>query len=89
MTTAFQGRTTQEIQQIGMYGCTEAELRKTVESSTTFKFCGAAMVAAGYLSDAQEMLEYSGSDATRTQVRRMLNCAKWIMFEYSNKSQDQ
>ena len=87
MTTAFQGRTTQEIQQIGMYGCTEAELRESVESSTTFKFCGAGMVAASYLSDAQEMLEYSGSEGTRNQVRQMLNCAKWIMFEYSTKGE--
>ena len=86
MTTAFQGRTTQEIQQINMYGCTEAELRDSVESSTTFKFCGAAMVAAGFLSDAQEMLERDYF--TKDDVRKQLNIAKFILSEMMDEKRE-
>ncbi len=69
-----------------MYGCSEAELRESVESSITFKFSGPAMVAAGLMSDAQELLVFGGeSEATREQVRQMLNQAKWILFTYAMK----
>jgi len=37
MTTAFQGLTTQEIRQVSMYGCTEQQLRESIEDSITFK----------------------------------------------------
>ncbi len=83
MTTAFQGLTTKEINQVRMYGCTEAELRKSVESGITFKFCGPEMVAASMMSDAQELLSFGGqSEGTREQVRQMLNQAKWVLFTY-------
>ncbi len=69
-----------------MYGCSEAELRESVESSITFKFSGPAMVAAGLMSDAPELLVFGGeSEATREQVRQMLNQAKWILFTYAMK----
>ena len=69
--------------EIRMYGCTEAELRDSVEDSITFKCSGAAMVAAGLMSDAQEMLSFGGaSESTREQVRQTLNQAKWILFTY-------
>jgi hypothetical protein len=80
----------QRQREIRMYGCTEAELRNSVEDSITFKFSGPAMVVAGLLSDCQEMVSYGPYDSDRlanimeTQ-RQMLNQAKWILFEYMSK----
>ena len=75
-----------EGRQIKMYGCTEAELRESVEDSITFKFSGPAMVAMSYMSDAQELLAMAGDrESVREQVRQMLNCAKWILCEYCMK----
>lgn len=68
--------------EIRMYGCTEAELRDSVEDSITFKCSGAAMVAAGLMSDAQELLSMGCTESTREQVRQTLNQAKWILFTY-------
>lgn len=83
MSVAFQGQTTQEINQIRMYGCTEAELRESIESSITFKFSGPAMIVASMLSDAQEMFAYSEPTAsTIEQHRQLMNRAKWVLFEY-------
>jgi len=66
-----------------MYGCTEAELRDSIESSITFKFSGPAMIAAGLMSDCQEMLAFSGqNDDSREHVRQMLNQAKFVLFTY-------
>ena len=70
-----------------MYGCTEAELRESVESSITFKFTGAGMVVASMLSDCQEMMAYGPYDSDtlyniQEDQRQLLNRAKWILFEY-------
>ena len=79
-------RDQQRQREIKMYGCTEADLRNNVESSITFKVSGAEMVAAGIMSDCQELLEMGGQSAsTREQVRQMLNQAKWILFTYAMK----
>jgi hypothetical protein len=72
-----------------MYGCTEAELRESVESSITFKFTGAGMVVASMLSDCQEMMAHGPYDSdTLANVqegqRQLLNRAKWILFEYAS-----
>lgn len=76
-------RDQQRKREYAMYGCYEDELRASVESSITFKCSGAAMVAAGLMSDAQEMLSFGGdSRSTREQVRQTLNQAKWILFTY-------
>ena len=73
----------QRQREIRMYGCTEAELRDSVESSITFKVSGPVMVAAGIMSDAQELLSMGGqSESTREQVRQMLNQSKFILFTY-------
>jgi hypothetical protein len=88
MRTAFQGLTTSEINQVRMYGCTEAQMREAVESSITFKFSGPAMVVASMMSDAQEMVntEYGEVDHMRAEdARQILNRAKWILFEYVMK----
>ena len=79
-------RDMQRQREFKMYGCTEADLRNSVESSITFKVSGAEMVAAGIMSDCQELMEMGGQSAsTREQVRQMLNQAKWILFTYAMK----
>ena len=71
-----------------MYGCSEAELRESIENSITFKFCGPAMVAASLMSDAQEMLSFSGqNEKSRDHIRQMLNQAKWVLFTYIPEKQ--
>ena len=80
---AFEGRTTKEIQQIGMYGCTEENLRESVENSITFKLSGPAMIAAGMMSDAQEEIAYGMNE----EARKTLNRAKWVLFTYVMKDE--
>jgi len=83
MRTAFQGMSTKEIHQVGMYGCTEAQMREAVESSSTFKFSGPAMVVASMMSDAQEMMAYEQPDFnTIEDQRQLLNRAKFVLFTY-------
>jgi hypothetical protein len=87
MRTAFQGLTTQEIREVRMYGCTEAQMREAVESSSTFKFSGPAMVVASMMSDAQEMVSYGPYDSdTLANImedqRQLLNRAKFVLFTY-------
>ena len=50
MRKAFEGLTTKEIREVGMYGCTEAQMREAVESSPGFRFSGPAMVVASMMS---------------------------------------
>jgi hypothetical protein len=85
MRTAFQGLTTREINEVRMYGCTEAQMREAVESSITFKFSGPARVVASMMSDAQEMVntEYGDVDSMRAEdARQQLNRAKFVLFTY-------
>jgi hypothetical protein len=90
MTTAtYQTLTAQEKREVSMYGVTEAGMREAVESSITFKLSGPMMMAASILSDAQEMIntEYGDVDFMRAEdARQAINRAKWIMFEYMDKS---
>jgi cystathionine beta-lyase/cystathionine gamma-synthase len=86
MRKAFEGLSTQEINQVRMYGTTEAAMRESIERSTTFKFSGAEMIVAGMLSDAQEMFAYNKPDAnTIEEHRQLMNRAKWALFEYMSK----
>ena len=90
MRTAFEGMTTQEINQVRMYGCTEAQMREAVESSITYRFSGPAMMAASLMSDAQELIntEYGEVDFNRAEdARQALNRAKWILFTYVMKGE--
>jgi hypothetical protein len=58
-------------------------MREAVESSSTFKFSGPAMVVASMMSDAQEMMAYEQpSFATIEAQRQLLNRAKFVLFEY-------
>ena len=88
MRTAFEGLSTREINEVRMYGCTEAQMREAVEQSITYRFSGPAMMAASIMSDAQEMIntEYGEVDSMRAEdARQALNRAKWILFEYCMK----
>lgn len=84
MTTAtYNALTEQEKREVRMYGVTVAGMREAVESSITFKLSGPAMMVAGMMSDAQEMMAYEQPDFnTIEDQRQLLNRAKWIMFEY-------
>jgi hypothetical protein len=63
--------------EIQAYGAPKADILESVTDSITFKFSGPGMVAASYLSDAQEVLERNPEAA-----RQYINIAKLIMFEY-------
>ena len=84
MTTAtYQALTEQEKREVRMYGVTKAGMREAVESGTTFKFSGPAMVVASMLSDSQEMMAYEQPDFnTIEDQRQLLNRAKFVLFEY-------
>lgn len=70
--------TEQEVRQVRMFGCTEAQMREAVEESLTFRFSGPAMMAMSLMSDAQEeILRDMNEDARQT-----LNRAKWILSTY-------
>ena len=90
MRTAFEGLSTREINEVRMYGCTEAQMREAVEQSITYRFSGPAMMAASLMSDAQEMIntEYGEVDFNRAEdARQALNRAKWILFTYVMKGE--
>ena len=83
MRKAIEGLTTREIREVGMYGCTEAQMREAVESSSTFRFSGPAMVTASMMSDAQELLACESLDFNAIEDhRQLLNRAKFILFTY-------
>jgi hypothetical protein len=63
--------------EIQAYGSPKADILESITDSITFKLSGPGMVAASYLSDAQEVLEFSPDTA-----RKYINIAKMIMFEY-------
>ena len=78
MTTAiYSALTDQEKRQVSMFGCTESQMREAVEDSLTFRFQGAAFMAASLISDAQEEMKWDSENARQT-----LNRAKWILFTY-------
>ena len=84
MTTAiYNALSEQEKREVRMYGVTEDGMRKAVESSSTFRFSGPAMVVASMMSDAQEMMAYKQPDFnTIEDQRQLLNRAKFVLFEY-------
>ena len=83
MRKAFEGLTTREIREVGMYGCTEAQMREAVESGSTFRFSGPAMVVASMMSDAQELMAYEQPDFnTIEDQRQLLNRAKFVLMSY-------
>lgn len=90
MTAIYNALSDAQKQEIRMYGCTEAEMRESVEQSITFRFSGPAMMAASLMSDCQEMVSYGPYDGdTLANIledqRQTLNRAKWILFTYCTK----
>ena len=63
--------------EVQAYGAPKADILESITDSVTFKLSGPGMVAASYLSDAQEVLEFSPDTA-----RKYINIAKMSMFEY-------
>lgn len=59
------------------YGAPKTDILESITDSITFKLSGPGMIAASYLSDAQEVLERDPNAA-----RQYINIAKLIMFEY-------
>ena len=94
MTTAtYNALSEQQKREVRMYGCTEAQMRESFESSITFKFSGPAMIVASMMSDAQEMVAYGPYDSdTLANImedqRQLLNRAKFVLFEYVMKQQE-
>ena len=88
MSAVYEALTTREINEVRMYGCTEAQMREAVEQSLTYRFSGPAMYAMSLMSDAQEMIntEYGEVDFNRAEdARQCLNRAKWILSTYVMK----
>ena len=82
MTTAiYEALTEQEKRQVGMLGCTEAQMREAVEESLSFRFRGPSFMAASLMSDAQEEIVRGLSE----DARQTLNRAKWILFTYCDQ----
>ena len=87
MTAVYDALTQQEKREVGMYGCTEAQMREAVEQSMTYRFSGPAMMAASLMSDCQEMVGYGPYDSdTLANIledqRQTINRAKWIIATY-------
>ena len=90
----FEGLSTREINQVRMYGCTEAQMQEAVEQSLTYRFSGAAMYVASMLSDAQEMVGYGPYDGdTLANIledqRHLLNRAKWILSTFVMQAREE
>ena len=82
-TETYNQLTEQQKREVGMYGCTEAQMREAVESGPSFRFSGPAMVVASMLSDAQEMMAYEQPDFnTIEDQRQLINRAKFVLFTY-------
>lgn len=60
------------------YGAPKDVLLKSITESLSFKLSGPGMVVASYLSDAQEIMEYSPNDA-----RQYINIAKMLLMEFN------
>ena len=59
------------------YGNTKAEILESITESLTYKLSGPGMIVSSYLSDAQEIMEYSPNTA-----RQYINIAKMVMMEF-------
>ncbi len=60
-----------------MYGCDIEAFKECVKDSITYKLSGGAMVVAGLMSDAQEMMAHGDTE----QARQYLNRAKALVFD--------
>ena len=69
--------------QRSMYGMTQEQLDAEIKRNT-FEGDSGLMLACGMMSDCQEILEHldDGNDIDREQIRKTLNRAKYIIFNY-------
>jgi hypothetical protein len=64
-----------EMNQVKMYGCTEAQLDSKIDRASNL-----SMFVCGLLSDAQSCLEMEDSES----ARQLMNQAKYALFEYTD-----
>jgi len=65
-----------------MYGCDIDIFKESVKNSITYRFSGGAMVVAGLMSDAQEMMAHGDTES----ARMYLNRAKALVFDMMDGS---
>jgi len=70
----------QSLWEIQAYGAKKSEILESVMDSITFKLSGPGMVIASYLSDAQEMMQYS--TPRLNDSRQFINIAKMLLTEF-------
>ena len=69
--------------EMGIYGCTIAEMRESLEDSLTFKFKQFDIMVMSMLSDAQEMVAHCvPTPELLNEQRQQINRAKWALREY-------
>ena len=67
--------------EIQAYGAKKSEILESIMDSSTFIVGGPAMVIASYLSDAQEMMQYS--TPALNDARQFCNIAKMLLTEFN------
>jgi len=70
----------QSLWEIQAYGAKKSEILESVMDSITFKMSGPGMVIASYLSDAQEVMQYS--TPRLNDSRQFINIAKMLLTEF-------
>ena len=63
--------------EISMYGCDIEDFVDSVFDSITYQACGANMVVASLMSDAQELMAYGDNES----ARQTLNRAKYLLSQ--------
>ena len=63
--------------EISMYGCDIEDFVDSVFDSITYQACGASMVVASLMSDAQELMAYGDTES----ARQTLNRAKYLLSQ--------
>ena len=66
-----------EMNELNVYGMTQADIRDQYMDSLTARIGGLEMVVMGILSDCQELNEMGATES----VRKQLNVAKFILSE--------
>jgi len=71
----------QSLWEIQAYGAKKSEILESVMDSIGFKCSGPGMVISSYLSDAQEVMQYS--TPALNDARQYINIAKMLMMEFN------
>ena len=71
----------QSLWEIQAYGAKKSEILESIMDSNTFIVGGPAMVIASYLSDAQEMMQYS--TPALNDASQFCNIAKMLLTEFN------